>query len=351
MESKPHVRTGETHLEADALAIASRAAARMTRMTAKEIVITFDADSSDGLRPEAESLLSRYNEDRFHHRARGLRPPLSAYSLSVSKVWRTFDDVVESVNTSWKVARSSGRLAGAENFLRATTALYYALDEHLETCDKVIRCCFVSDKDAHKHHEQKGFRKAVASYEDHVGRVANALKHREARLIPLLLHSSFDSTLGFFAEGYHADGFVGPDRDVHRHHPAFSYSYYLRLHFFAVFLLSRNIRNTVERLLGPPDHAGKPAHSNVALRILARRVYALPSSIFPNERSLPAPDIELRDVSGRDTLRLVFPGLHTGLHPPAPRFTVQTVFRADGASQNYRLPFGTINVRPDGSYW
>lgn len=156
------------------------------------VLIELSPTSPGGLEPELEPYLSRYAVTRFHHLERCLRPPLGIYNTSLGQVWPAFIAVLDRADEiirdrPFEMLREPG---WDVPFVDALERLLYVLFEHIEDNENILRCCFATDAGFQKHEATKGYRQAIKRYRDRLGRAVNAMKHEQARIRPVILHSS-----------------------------------------------------------------------------------------------------------------------------------------------------------------
>ena len=130
--------------------------------------------------------------------------------------------------------------------LDAQEHFLYSLEEHFDDCYSILDCFFPDRSIRKKNAQVKLFTKRLKPYSDLVGALVNKMKHRNARLRGIILSRGNQIVPGYFLEGVHPDGALGPDLHIHKSPgglTAFSFFRDLRLHFVELFIL----QNTLQR--------------------------------------------------------------------------------------------------------
>lgn len=138
---------------------------------------------------------------------------------------------------------------------------------------------------------------------------------------------------------------LGPNPRVHSSEtgPAWSLALDLRLHFTFVFVASRNLMRTILKIIGDPDRDTPTSQSfRDEVRTVAQRLAAFSRIIFPGEEKQAFPSVAVRDVTGRDVVRVSYPSDIEAPRLPAGPFAVSVSYPGDGVTDFFGLPFADL---------
>jgi hypothetical protein len=138
---------------------------------------------------------------------RNCRHPLGIYNVSIGRIvqrglsfsellWRFFCEVTD-LNTDY----GNQRLVDIDNELERLT---YALAEHIDDCESILKTCFRTDEDFSRSKSVREFKKAITPLRREFCFIANAIKHNQQRLRFVEIEFYFLNNklllLGFFLE-------------------------------------------------------------------------------------------------------------------------------------------------------
>jgi hypothetical protein len=301
----------------------------------------------DGLCPPACSRLSGETGVPLFNDRHGLRHPLGIYNVSIAKIEERFKKVLKELEPFLKVENSKQvKDDWVATLLDAQESLLYSLEEHFDDCFSILDCFFPNSSTRKKNAQVKLFAKRLEPYSDLVGELVNKMKHRNARLRGVILSLGDKVVPGYFLEGVHPDGALGPDLRIHKGPgglTAFSFFRDLRLHFVNLFATSEYLTKVI-------DHLGKSTNSDSQVTCswaaeLGKALAALPATYYPNEFSLRNPWITYNEEQdGYITLTLSM-----GEKSPQPRtfaheggrtmFEVRALYRGDSVTRSFKLPY------------
>ena len=296
-----------------------------------------------GLNPEAESVLAGYDPTQFSNLAYGFRPPIGVYRVSLSRIWPRFRKVLACLKENMISERFQKHSTDAwdEELLQAYEQLLYAFFEHLEDCDNILKSCFNLQNDHCKSPHVKEYWRSIKFYRNRIGMIVNFIKHAQSRLRSVVFYAPDWISLGYYVESVSPDGAPGPDSRLHiGGDTAFSYAWDLRLHLSALYLISRRLADTVKAIMGEPLNTliEKPGSDDEAA-FMARNVSILPRIIYPNEEMLPFPAVVYLEKEFMRELILMTIPPHSGPLPIRGDFTFDAVFKGDGVTQTFNLPY------------
>lgn len=222
------------------------------------------------LRPRAENHIRGIPPEHLHHLAHQLKHPLSTYQTSLSRIetaWLKVLPILEKlhVEVMYKV-----QLTQYEPMLESYEALLYRLNEHIDATHEVMRSLRppIARKENRPHVEflretkLPGFRKFEETIHTgyrnpHLGMMVNEMKHASAQLRAVSGLTENSVIVGFFVDGPHPDGSIGPNKKVHVLHghlqTAFSFSRDMLMHFWWVYQISEALCNCIDFTL-QADH-------------------------------------------------------------------------------------------------
>ncbi len=311
------------------------------------MLIHLKGNDPGGLCPPASWRLSGEIALPLFSHNHGLRHPLGIYTVSLGKIVERFEKVMKEMEPFLKVENVEQiKDDWVAPLLDAQERLLYSLEEHFDDCYSILDC-FFQDKSVRKKNAQvKLFTKRLKPYSDIVGELVNKMKHRNARLRGIILSLGNQIVPGYFLEGVHPDGALGPDLHIHKGPDgltAFSFFRDLRLHFVELFVTSEHLTKVIDHL-----GANKSPGTQVTcpwVAELGKALAALPETYYPNEVSLRNPWVsynEEQDGCIRLTLsmREKSPKPKTFAHNIGmATFKVKAIYRGDSVTRSFKLPY------------
>jgi hypothetical protein len=164
--------------------------------------------------PEAVPVLEQIPLGATFHDDWNTRPPLGIYNVSLAALPRRFNAVLKCLQelTSKPLKPGPKFEDHSRELLDAHEDLLYALFEHLEDCGKLAVTFFPKVAETKREALLKQYRRALKPIDDHLGRIVNAIKHRQARLGLVEVSNELFSIPGYCVQSIVSPGLVGPDR-------------------------------------------------------------------------------------------------------------------------------------------
>lgn len=228
------------------------------------------AARNGSLRPRAENHIRGIPPEHLHHSAHELKHPLSTYQTSLSRIETAWHKVLPLLDKLYIEVMCNVQLTQYEPMLEAYEALLYRLNEHIDATHEVMRSLRapIAGKENRPHVEflratkLPGFRTFHETihrgYRDqHLGVMVNEMKHASAQLRAVSGRTETRVIVGFFVDGPHPDGAIGPNKKVHAPHrhlqTAFSFSRDMLMHFWWVYQISEALCQCIDSTL-QADH-------------------------------------------------------------------------------------------------
>lgn len=276
--------------------------------------VTIDFDGT-GFRPTCYPYLESLRESGvvLYHDKYGLRHPVSAYSNTLSRVE---GDFIEVLNLFDKLRATKNLFHDASLLLDRYRQLYYALAEHFEACEGIVKS-FVPYEEREKHRALKQLSKNKKTYE-HVDKVINEIKHRQNELVPIEFKSKFLTIYGFVVSGIRAPDTAGPNLTVHKQWPgprgnkkietAFSFNRDLRHIFVDTFRVGALLGEAMDEfgVMGAPS----PKREGSRLFEIASRIAKVPDFGFPDELEKERYTVEVKREGDCFRMRVGYGGYH-----------------------------------------
>jgi hypothetical protein len=148
-----------------------------------------------------------------HHH--GLRHPLGIYNVSPGKIVARFKKVSKELEPYLKVENEKQVKGDWFAPLQdAQERVLYSLDEHVDECYSILDCFFSDRSMRKKNAHVKLFAKHIKPHGDPLDALVNKMKHRNARLRGIVLFLGNQIVPGYFLEGMHPGGAIGPDLNI-----------------------------------------------------------------------------------------------------------------------------------------
>ena len=313
-------------------------------MTEKKPIIR-SSNQRGGLNPPAVETLSLELTSPSYHLEYQLRHPFGIYNVSLNRVLSSFEDLstgLAAINER-DLLSNKGNPKWDANLLHSLEKLLYALMEHMDDCENILRCFFPPGTKINKEISIKAYQSSVDSYRTHIGKVVNHLKHKQGRLYSIGMFIGDIPHLGYFVEGTSEDGSLGPAPNIHaRGSTAFSYARDIRYHLYNLYYVSAKLSEAVETIASP--FANKVAYeigdNNTNLEKILSHVAELPMVVFPDEIQKDFPFVAVDHVDETiiftTSMKRHPHGLRTG--PSPTRFVA--FFKGDGVTRSFRIPYG-----------
>ncbi|HKS77099.1 MAG TPA: hypothetical protein VJR04_13145 [Terriglobales bacterium] len=300
--------------------------------------------------PSAVNILGQIPAQALFFSQHQLRHPESIYLFSLGKLGEAFERVAQGYLSK---AKDYGSGYGGEldmcDLLQKQESLLRALQEHLDDCYLILRTLVnpvTAKKTTHfadryvienKLPGAKSFQSAVSHYKKNHLRIANKLKHQQARLRGIAIWLPAGAHLGYFLEEPDPSGQIGPSPEIHPDQGCISFARDLTWHLFNAYLCSEKLATAVcGALSGLYGVTPQPRTSNGDKNwdSLARLACTIPQAFFPKEVRKHAATFHLSGDG--QTLIIRFPDKVKLVFPPTVSATCSTV--VDGHSTNFKVP-------------
>lgn len=206
------------------------------------------------LRPRAENLIRAIPPTHLHHAAHGLKHPLTVYQTSLNRIQTAWLKVFPLLEKLRLEAMCYVELKHYKETLASYESLLYRLNEHIDAAHEVLRTLRAPSGKEYRTHADflhatklpsfRSFQDAVhKGYRNQlIGVIVNEMKHASAQLRAICGNTESRTVLGYFLDGPHAPGTLGPNRKLHTKHghleTAFSFSRDMLIHFWWVYQVS-----------------------------------------------------------------------------------------------------------------
>ena len=305
--------------------------------------------------------------DRFTHLHRfAVRHPLGIYNLSLEQLEKDLSCVLQRYSTCLDYLESKvgwdGELIddnfsdGYNDLLAAQKNFILSLRAHIDDCYAV----FASIQDPTNVREKSNFtdrwlaaakfpylddfNRAISSYKDeYLGPLVNGLKHRQARMRPIIFYKRFDFRLGYYVEEPGVDGTPGPSPHVHKdRNSAFSFAKDIAFNIFHIYFISDRLKDVLKIALREFHSFALNSRTTTARhnewQQILRQVAKIPLRVFPDEMEKPIACVNYVERSELCALTLRYPELILWpLFPP--KMKIKSAFSFDGVGKTYKLPY------------
>lgn len=244
---------------------------------------------------ELYNTLKSLPREILHHNDYELREPLGIYSVSISRVFRAFKNILdklqklnpdlEEIDLAHKELLDS-IMAFIDDGYLIMKCLYSksVLPENIIFADK---CLEKVDKLLIKNHKENIF-----PYRNKVALIANKTKHNHARYCHVELSTNLGKVLGYYIEGVDNKGTIIPNKEIHPDyngvHTAISYNKDIREQIANVYFISHYISDAIVKIVmknyNISLNIGKYEYdSNNEIIEIFNRVNSLKTLFFPDE--------------------------------------------------------------------
>jgi hypothetical protein len=323
--------------------------------------------SRDGnLYPEVFNYLRLLPDEVLFHSAHKERHPFSIYTLSLQRLTKAFKDLLDEIK---QISAALLDVKGNFNYRldkipELQEELLRSLESHIDDCHIIIRVLHKPEQwETWKKKHLKRFNAAIKGYRDSFARIINKIKHNYGRIRPVMMYSpgknltAYSSTtgikipyrnpriVGYFLEGVHSDGCIGPDTDIHPSgNTAISLNRDVRRHFANLYRIGHYLKcSVVESVydlyqldLPQPGRVESTSY-NYEIEQIAERINQLPPLFFQNEFSESTPVISYyRNQQGADLVIDFLDSYNVSWDGKA---IVHAEFQVDSVCLQYRPPY------------
>lgn len=298
-----------------------------------------------GLNPEAIETLSLEFTSPLYYSEYQLRHPFGIYNVSLSRVFSAFENVLSELMSAKQHDIQSNKSSPKwdENLLNNLEKLLYALMEHMDDCENIIKCFFPLGTKLNQEASIRTYQSAVNSYRTHIGKVVNQLKHNQGRLRSLGMFIDDVPHLGYFVEGLSEDGSIGPAPHIHsKGMTAFSYARDIRYHLYNLYYVSSKLSDAVSEISMPDKNkvAYQITDKNTNLEKILYEIMQLPMIVFVDEIQKDFPTITIESTQEVNKLIAAMKRHPHGLRTASGRTLYVTFFKGDSVSRSFRMPYG-----------
>lgn len=317
------------------------------------MLITRTFKANGNLLPRANNVISSIPDEYLFHLQHGKLHPSSAYRRSLRAISEQFSLVLDQINILYTEHFSEGKESSFPSLMKEYKTLLYRLNEHFDACNSVLRSLCPPDQvkpiklDAQflsqaKLDGWKNFSNATLDYRlNHIGLLANKLKHDGAELNWIFLHSPDEFRPGYYLSDVLADGGTGPNPELHLNgNTAFSFVRDLKQHIWWLYRVSELLAEAITTAMHAL-HQFKTSDlfttvENIELAEVVGRVAALRPEYFPDEMNKPQTRIVVPvDLSA---ITLEFPGSERGIRFKG-EMQIKSGLRVDFNHPSMRLPY------------
>ena len=290
----------------------------------------------------------------------GVRKPLGMYNVSVDALPRLFIDVINSFQALRKEPLTgSAKLDAAGHALQsAQKLLLYASFGHIEDCKNLARVFFPKTASSDRDPNFREFQTAIEPYRDRLGRIVNAMKHRQARIGLYHANNSMVRISGYSIQTIIEPNTLGSDTNVHKKLrqtdvAATSFSHELRWLFVVLYVVGDHLARFVETMAGqkvPKADLGTALNAGAEQALatggrptffdVGQTIAQIPGFVFPQEIRGQIPSVRLSQ--DRQTLDVGFTESASGLltfgQLPGGQITLTATYSGDGATTSFKVP-------------
>jgi len=308
------------------------------------------------LKPRAENMIRGLRAEWLHFEAHEFKHPLSTYQISLDRVasaWLKIFPLLSRMEIEVTLGR---QVTDGEILLGAYETLLNRLNEHVDSCEQVLRCLRppIHGK-THKFHQQfldatklpgwEMLRKdVIQKYRDPcLGVVLNEIKHHAGHLTLCNASTPDGPICGFFLNGPYPGGTIGPSKKLHKSMSgmltAFSFRRDMAMHFWFVYQLgeavAQCIEQTVKRDHGETAVEVKPANQSADWTKVCDECAGLKGAFFPDEEAKKRPIIVVPKDGSSLSIKLG-PGRTSRLFRPMDMKVVMTIREG---TPSYAMPY------------
>lgn len=297
-----------------------------------------------GLNPEAVDTLSLEFDSPLYHLDYQLRHPFGIYNVSLGNVFASFENLLIELTFASKQDLQSNKsdTKWSEDLLRNLEKLLYALMEHMDDCENIIKCFFTPGTKLNQETSYKNYQSSVSFYRTHIGKVVNHLKHNQGRLRSFGMIIDNIPHLGYFVEGLSDDGSIGPAPHIHSGgDTAFSYARDIRFHLYYLYFVSVKLSEAINAIVNPDKDriAYQTGDKNTNLESTLQKIAQLPMAVFLDESQKDFPLVTIENIQGDTKFGIELKKYPHGIRTPPPRTLYVTLYKGDGVSRSFRMPY------------
>lgn len=297
-----------------------------------------------GLNPEAVETLSSEIASPLYHLDYQLRHPFGIYNISLANVFASFEKLLGDLDFASKqdLQSKNSDTKWSDDLLRSLEKLLYALMEHMDDCDNIIKCFYPPGTKLNQEPSYKNYQSAIYNYRTHIGKVVNYLKHNQGRLRSFGMIIDNIPYLGYFVEGLSDDGSIGPAPHIHSGGAtAFSYARDIRFHLFYLYFVSKQLSEAIIVIANPDKEkiAYQTEDKNTTVESILEKITQLPMIVFTDEVQKDFPLVKVEAMQNDKIFSAELKKHPHGIQTPPPRTLYVTLYKGDGVSRSFRMPY------------
>ena len=261
--------------------------------------------------------------------------PLAVYNTSCSSVLERFEKTVDEL--TFVSHNISFRDDWAGKLLESQHQLLYSIMEYLDDCKGILDSFSPSKK------VKNSYNKAIEEYRDHIGKIANNIKHSQGRLRSIAFFNNEMILPGYFVANAVAENTLGPEKNIHLGNTVFSFARDLRYHLFHFFYVGEKLGETISSIVGSgvapiPLHADAP---DTRLVKIATIISELPLFYYPDEIAKPIPSVVVDHDTSGEIIILTYPDKSVAVLDLPKPMKVVVSYIGDGVTTTFKIPYGT----------
>lgn len=312
-------------------------------------------ESNGSLRPRAENLIRAIPHDLLNHVAHGLKHPLTVYQSSLHRTQTAWLKVFPLLEKLHLEVMCKIELKHYAEVLESYEALLYRLNEHIDAVHETLRSLRAPTGKEYRTHGDflgatklpgfRAFQDAIhKNYRNrHIGVIVNEIKHSSAQLRAICGNTEGPVVMGYFLDGPHTSGFIGPNKKLHEKHghleTAFSFSRDMLIHFWWIYQVSEALCRCIEATM-QHDHGlvlkeVLPATDSSEWSPLCLAISQIKPAFFVDECTKPYPIIVC--PPDMTSVRMTFPTSRRAT--PYKAMRIQLLFKVSEQSRGFVMPY------------
>lgn len=303
--------------------------------------VDISQDIRERLEFKAAKLLRIHKETTFYNSNYKLRHPFAIYNISMNAVLANFKNLLRALE-SYRNDQSARELSDKEinrNLIISTDQYLDSIMEHCDDCLSIIKSFFPSEEDKKYKKACRNFNQSIRTFRDHIAKQVNHIKHSQARIRLIVFYNETVSVPGYYIEGIHTNGTVGPHPDIHPGgNSAFSYYREIRYALCGLLFISDLLADTLNKFL--PENVAPVEKFEVnsdkdTLAEVFKDIAIMPFVFFPDEYNKAIPSIRLTDNQ-----RIIrYPSQIAKPQKLPANMKITTEFQGDGVSKSFKMPY------------
>lgn len=324
--------------------------------------LSYSISQRGNLYPAIYNCLRSLPDSVLQHTDHGLRHPLAIYNISLRRITRAFQDILDENDKVYQASiKDDGEVDIDTRLLaKAQQELLESLLAHIDDGYQILRSLYPSSRlekpipfadrwlEQAKHPTVGKFKHLVKPYRDTFAPIVNRIKHEHGRLKTIImrneeqLYDPYQRIIGYFVEGVDKKGSVGPDPKIHNGHHAISLHRDLRYHFVHLYVVDHFLTNAVvDAVIKTYDiHLPASAYFDMPspeIKGIAERIFRLPFLFFFNEVGKPTPTVALSESNGHAEVSLDSANPVKAVYINKVRIHLQ--YDGDGVTRAWRLAY------------